>query len=286
VAATGAAISFVGSAGLTATSTYGLRQTMNSARSILQASPGEERALAWARSGTRLSGLLARLNLVGLAFSVFELAGTWLYNRYNLSERDKWLLSTPWSAESDRNENLALAQYEAALAALAEPVSITPAKEVENEDTSDVILNIHNWEPTALNPDLALARKEPYRLSLSAWQVQPARSGMYRRLPEVWLRCSAPIIESMEVLDTEGHLQLKFIVPQPVKTKYGENTRNLVVMVRLETLGADGDYRTHDHLLTLPPEPDFPISPMAETPREEPLWRPIRQPLTALDLYP
>ncbi|WP_288353639.1 toxin VasX [uncultured Marinobacter sp.] len=285
-AATGAALSSVGSAGLTVTSTQGLRQTINTVRAIRQVPAGQERALAWARSGTRLSSLFARLNLFGLAFSVFELAGTWLYNRYNLSERDKWLLSTPWGTEPERNKNLSLAEYEAALAALAEPVSITPANEAGNGDSSEVILNIHNWGPNALNHDLALAQKEPHRLSLSAWQVQPARSGMLNRLPETWIRSAAPIIESMQVLDSIDHLQLQFTVPQPVKTKYGKETRDLVVMVRLETLGPDGVYRTHDHLLTLPPKPEFPVSPVDGAPHDTPVWRPVRQPLTALDLYP
>ncbi|MDY6842069.1 MAG: hypothetical protein SV429_11350 [Pseudomonadota bacterium] len=229
---------------------------------------------------------LARLNLFGLAFSVLELAGTWLYNRYKLSERDKWLLSTPWSSEAERNKNLSLAEYEAALAAMADPVSITPANDARNGASSDVILNIHNWGPTTLNHDLSLVNKEPYRLSLSAWQVQPARSGMLNRLPETWVRCSAPIIETMEVLDSSDHLQLQFTVPQPSKTKHGEKTRDVMVMVRLETLGADGAYRTHDHLLALPLKPEFPITPVDESPHDTPLWRPIRQPLTALDLYP
>jgi len=57
-------------------------------------------------------------------------------------------------------------------------------------------------------------------------------------------------------------------------------------MVRLETLGPDGVYRTHDHFLTLPPEPEFPVSPVDGAPHDTLLWRPIRQPLTALDLYP
>jgi len=285
-AATGAALSFVGSAGLTATSSYGFARTFDAARAIRQVAVGEERSLAWARSGTRLSSLFARLNLFGLAFSVLELAGTWLYNHYNLSERDKWLLSTPWGTEPERNKNLSLAEYEAALAALADPVSVTPANEAGNGASSEVILNIHNWTPTALNHDLALVNKEPYRLSLSAWQVQPARSGMFNRLPEIWVRSAAPIIESMQVLDSSDHIKLQFTVPQPVKTKYGEKTRDVVVMVRLETLGADGAYRTHDHLLTLPPEPVFPITPVDGSPHDEPLWRSIRQPLTALDLYP
>ncbi|MFD2883552.1 hypothetical protein ACFS4T_15490 [Pseudomonas lini] len=32
-----------------------------------------------------------RFNLAGALFTVLELGGTWLYNRYNLSAHDKWL---------------------------------------------------------------------------------------------------------------------------------------------------------------------------------------------------
>ncbi|MGP4845004.1 toxin VasX, partial [Marinobacter sp. 1Y8] len=286
VAASGAALSFVGSAGLTATSTLGARQTFNSMAQVFRTARGDERTLAWATAGTRLSSLFGRLNLLGLAFTVFELAGTWIYNHFNLSERDKWLLSTPWSAEPDQNQDLSLEEYESALAVLSEPVSITPANGAEGGDSARVILNIHGWSPTALIHDLGIPSRQTHRLSLSAWRVQPPKSGMYVRAPETWVRCSADIIRSMAVLDNDNHLQLQFTVPQPIETDYGEDTRDVVLMVRLQTLEADETYRTSDYLLKLLQEPAFPLTPLDEKLKVEPLWRAIRQPLTSLDLYP
>jgi hypothetical protein len=286
VAASGAALGMVGSGGLTVTQGYGFTQTFRSAVQVVQATRGEERALAWATTGTRLSSLFARLNLFGLAFTVFELAGTWLYNHYNLSERDKWLLSTPWSADSDRNQNLPLAAYEERLAALGEAVSMTPVDGSKDGDNSNkVALNLSALPRTALVRNLGLRTPEPRRLSVSAWRVQPARAGMFKRAPETWERCSADIIASMTIPDDTDHLQLRFTVPEAEKTRYGLLTRDLVVMVRLETRQPDNTYRQRDYLLRLMPDGAFPVTPSDESPAGAPIWRPIHQPLTALDLY-
>jgi hypothetical protein len=53
------------------------------------------RKAAWAAAGTRLSTVFFRFNLAGALFTVLELSGSWLFNRYNLSAHDKWLKTTP-----------------------------------------------------------------------------------------------------------------------------------------------------------------------------------------------
>jgi hypothetical protein len=56
-----------------------------------------------------------RFNVVGILFTALELSGTWLYNRYNLSAHDRWLLSTPWSMDPDRRESLPLSEFQKTL---------------------------------------------------------------------------------------------------------------------------------------------------------------------------
>jgi len=283
-AGAGAAMAMSGSAGLTATSAYGFGRTYFSAIQIGSVT-GEARAQAWATAGTRLSGLFARLNLFGLAFTVLELAGTWIYNHYNLSERDKWLLSTPWTTDSTKNRKASLAKYEASLAKLSEPVSITPAVESAGAGQKSVILNIQGWPNNALVQRLALSSDQPYRLSLSAWQVQLADMSKFIPVGEVWERCTFDVVESMKVLDDASCLQLQFTVPAPIKTRLGRKADQLMLMFRLETRQSDDRYRKDDYFLKLPPDSAFPVTPIDETPNEEPIWRPIQQPMLALELY-
>lgn len=283
-AGAGAAIATAGSAGLTATSAYGFSRTVRSALQVKSA-VGEARAGAWATAGRGLSGLFARLNLFGLAFTVLELAGTWIYNHYNLSERDKWLLSTPWTTDSAKNRNASLKEYEASFAKLSEPINITPAEEIMEAGQKSVILNIQGWPHNALVQRLGLSAGQPYRLSLSAWQVQLADMNKFMPVEEIWERCTFDIVESLKVLDDESCLQLQFTVPAPIKPRLGRKANQLMLMVRLETRQPDGNYRTDDYLLKLSPDSTFPIVPVDETPNEKPVWRPIQQPLLALELY-
>lgn len=283
-AGAGAAIAMSGSAGLTATSAYGFGRTLESTIQIGSVT-GEARAQAWATAGTRLSGLFARLNLFGLAFTVLELAGAWIYNHYNLSERDKWLLSTPWTIDPAKNRKAPLKEYEAALARLSEPVSITPTEEAVEAAQKSVILNVQGWPHHALVQHLGVSAGQPYRLSLSAWQVQLADMSKFMPVAEIWERCTFDIVESLKVLDDESCLQLQFTIPEPIKTRLRRKADQLMLMVRLETRQPDNQYRTEDYLLKLPPDSAFPVTPVDETPNEKPIWRPIQQPMLALELH-
>jgi hypothetical protein len=58
------------------------------------------RTLAWATTGLKLINICVRANLIGLAITVLQLAGEWIYNKYNKSELDKFLLQSIWGQES------------------------------------------------------------------------------------------------------------------------------------------------------------------------------------------
>jgi hypothetical protein len=132
---------------------------------------------------------------------------------------------------------------------------------------------------------LALSADQPYRLSLSAWQVQLADMSKFIPVEDIWERCTFDVIASMKVLSDESCLQLQFTVPAPIKTRLGRKADQLMLMIRLETRQPDSQYRRDDYLLKLPPDSAFPVTPVDETPNEKPIWRPIQQSLLALELY-
>lgn len=108
----GAVLSMIGSGGLALSNTYGLYNTTKAGLNVLMAAKGAARKAAWVASGTRLATVFFRTNLFGGMFTLLELGGTWLYNRYNTSPHDEWLQSTPWSREFDKRRNLTLVEFQ------------------------------------------------------------------------------------------------------------------------------------------------------------------------------
>jgi len=108
-AQTGAVISMLGNSGFLASNTYGFAQTIQAFRHVLAAEAGTAaRTAAWAAAGVRLSTVFLRFNLAGILFTALELSGSWYYNRNNLSDHDRWLLSTPWGRGQDPDQCLSL----------------------------------------------------------------------------------------------------------------------------------------------------------------------------------
>jgi len=112
----GASLSMLGNSGFIASNAYGLGHTVQAFRHVLAAEAGSAaRTTAWALAGVRLSTVFLRFNVVGILFTALELSGSWLYNRFNLSAHDHWLLSTPWGMDPDRRESLALSEFQKTL---------------------------------------------------------------------------------------------------------------------------------------------------------------------------
>ena len=97
---------------------YGLSNTVHATFNVLTAPNSAARKAAWAAAGTRLSTVFFRFNLAGALFTVLELSGTWLFNRYNLSAHDKWLKTTPWSRDAEMRGDHSLDEYQSYLAFL------------------------------------------------------------------------------------------------------------------------------------------------------------------------
>lgn len=281
-AQTGAVMGMIGSGGLAITNTYGFGRTLSMALAVRRASKGIARAEAWAIAGRTLSSLFARLNVAGLVFTVFELGGTWLYNRHNLSERDRWLQTTPWSLESERVHDSSLEDYAEAFARLGDSVTLDEVP-AEDEGPSRFQLSCHHLPPDSLTE--SSEGKSPYRVLIAVWRIQPGERGMFSLHPETWVPCTGAIIASMEQPADIDHLQLTFRPPTHEKTRYGTLTSELCVMVKLETLQADGAYASSVYMLKATPDSRYPLVPIQEAPKAEINWRQLRQPLIVMDSF-
>jgi hypothetical protein len=281
-AQTGAVMGMIGSGGLAITNTYGFVRTLSMARAVRQASKGIARAEAWAIAGRTLSSLFARLNLAGLVFTVFEFSGTWLYNRHNLSERDRWLQTTPWSLEPERVHDSSLEAYTEAFARIGDSVILNEVP-AEDEEPSRLQLSCHRLPPDSLTEPSE--GNSPYRVSIAAWRIQPGERSMFSLHPETWVPCTGAIIASMEPLVEIDHLQLTFNPPVHEKTRYGTLTSELSLMVKLETLQADGAYTGFVYMLKVTPDSRYPLTPVQEAPKAEINWRQLRQPLIVMDSF-
>ncbi|WP_417545941.1 toxin VasX [Marinobacter sp.] len=279
-AQTGAVLGMIGSGGLAVTNFYGFVRTARSGLAVSRASKGVARAKAWATAGRTLSGLFARLNVAGLIFTVFELGGTWVYNRYNLSERDKWLQTTPWSRESEQIHKGSLEDYGEAFARIGDSVTLDEIPG-EDEEPSRLQLNCYGLPADSLLDSLV---GEPlHRVSVAAWRIQPGQRGMFFLHPETWVPCTGAILANLEQPDGVEHLQLNFRPPAHEKTKHGIRTRDLGLMLKLETLQPSGAYSGVVYMLKATPDNRYPLTPVQNTPKAEISWWQLRQPLLVMD---
>ncbi len=276
----GAALGMIGSGGLAVTNAFGLSRTGRSFFQVLSARGAESKAVAWATAGRTLSGLFARLSVAGLVFTVFELGGTWLYNRYNLSERDKWLQTTPWSQEPEQVHNGALEAYGKAFARIGDSVTIDEVSG-EDEELFGLRLTCHGLPADSLMEPLE--GKTPHRVSIAAWRIQLGQRGMFSLHPETWVPCTGAIISTLEQPNGAEHLQMVFRPPAHEKTRHGIRIRDLGLMIKLETLEADGAYTGSVYMLKVAPGSRYPLTPVQEAPKAEVTWWQLRQPLLVMD---
>ncbi|WP_150911585.1 toxin VasX [Marinobacter halotolerans] len=282
----GATLGMLGSGGLAMTNAYGFGRSVQMGLGVVRASDDVAKAAAWATAGTRLSSLFARLNIAGLVFTVFELGGTWLYNRYNLSERDQWLQTTPWSREPGQVHNGSLAEYEQAFARLGNSLCLEKVPAQEEDGKHQLVLNCHALTPEGLIEPLG--QPAPRRVWLSAWRIRPERSGWFRDTPETWVRCSHDILTNLDIREGSGHLQLAFLPPDHSKSGTDPETQDLALMVRLDTLHSKERYTQKVYMLKVTPDSDWPVTPVQEPPQDKEgriFWYQVRNPFMELDIF-
>ncbi|MDI5985282.1 hypothetical protein QLQ85_10800 [Halomonas sp. M4R5S39] len=251
-----AALAMVGDAGLMGAHGYGL---VSNARAGIAVARG---MITWATAGPHLASVFWRFNAIGLAFSVLQLGGTWLYNRHNISQHDQWLLDSPWGVEEG---NESLEHYLSELQRISQAAHIT-LEEIYTEswrpnwtrspDHYRVALHLPGLSPEALQPPLV--GQAPVRLALKAWQVQPIqiwqREGTVRA-PEHWLEATSELAEALVIgtNDKDGHVTLSGRAPAHRPTPHGYETEHWVVGVRLEHLDDEGDYQPSDAYIYIDP---------------------------------
>jgi hypothetical protein len=131
----------VASGGLAATNAYGFGHTAKAGYQVLMAAKGEARKTAWKVAGARLGSVFFRSSWAGGFFTILELAGTWLYNRYNTSGHDQWLQSTPWGLDVDKRKDLSLQEFQHYLTLQ----QFAPFVEVKRPDDEAVLAKHVGW---------------------------------------------------------------------------------------------------------------------------------------------
>lgn len=251
-----AAISIVGDAGLMGTHGYALWANFQIKRAVAR------QMLTWATAGSQMASIFWRFNAIGLAFSVLQLGGAWLYNRHNISQHDQWLLNSPWGTEGG---NESLEHYLNELRRISQAAHIT-LEEVYTEswrpnwtrspDHYQLALHLPGLVPEALQPPLV--GQAPVRLALKAWQVQPIqirqRDGTIRA-PEHWLEATTELAEALAIgTDTDnGHVVLSGRAPAHRHTPHGYRTEHWVIGVQLEHLDDTDSYQASDVYIYIDP---------------------------------
>jgi hypothetical protein len=197
----GATISLLGNSGFLASNSYGFAQTVQAFRHVLTTEANSAaRLTAWAAAGTRLSTVFFRFNMAGILFTALELSGTWFYNRSNLSRHDRWLLSTPWSQDSEKRRSLSLSDYQKNLRGhiQAPRVQIIPSSDDPNgPKPRRVLLHFPTLSASDLTQPIASHASDAL-LNIGGYRVKREQTG-WDRTPEQWNPLSELLIGSLKI---------------------------------------------------------------------------------------
>ena len=290
----GAMLSMIGSGGLVLTNAYGLGNTMRSGYQVMMAVKGAARDAAWAASGTRLSTVFFRSNLFGGLFTLLELAGTWLYNRYNTSAHDQWLQSTPWGREIEKRKIMDIEAFQHHLTALLQ-APFVQIKSIESESFWISLLpNTQEGEICVVLPGLNLP---DFQADLEGNVRNGLLIGAQRITTFIQSNFGVPekqrdvVTEQVQTRLTRvkspseqkgqgAPLLLKMVYPRNPERVLGKITEELLLVLELQSLGANkqlirqthrirfnplegGRFPSAEHPLSNPPIPLLPVDVMA-----------------------
>ncbi|VVM55663.1 hypothetical protein PS676_01004 [Pseudomonas fluorescens] len=277
-----AALATVGAAGMTTVNAYGLGHTVHTTFKVLTARGAAARTVAWAAAGTRLSTVFFRFNLAGALFTVLELSGTWLYNRYNLSAHDKWLKTTPWSLDTDHRGDHTLDEYQHYLGYL---LNAPYAQLGPNEHDSWLKNFLLKAKPSDIHlvlPRLKLSDFQPplsgqpaHRLGIGAHRLSvPLHSrGKSRERKDV---ISEEITDNLRIVQA-GPDRLVLCLQYPVDpdSEFTPASETLELAVCVQTLNAKGVWESRTEVIHLNPraEGHFPSLPRQSVTEHPPLLR-------------
>jgi hypothetical protein len=255
-----AALATAGAAGMTSVNAYGLGHTVHATFKVLTARGATARTAAWAAAGTRLSTVFFRFNLAGALFTVLELGGTWLYNRYNLSAHDKWLKTTPWSLDADERGDHTLDDYQGYLAYLLHAPYAQLGPNKHDSWLKDLLLKAKPKDIHLVLPGFQLNDFQPplsgqpaHRLGIGAHRLSvPLHSrGIPRERKDV---VSEEVANSLRIVQT-GPDRLVLCLQYPVDpdAEFTPASETLELAVCIQTLNAKGGWFSRVRVIHLNP---------------------------------
>ncbi|MDI3275831.1 toxin VasX [Pseudomonas sp. AL03] len=273
-----AALGTVGAAGMTAVNTYGLSHTVHATFKVLTARNAAARTAAWAAAGTRLSTVFFRVNLAGFLFTVLELGGTWLFNRYNISARDKWFKTTPRSLDTDERGNYTLDECQRYLGDLLHAPSAQLGLNKHDSLLKNLFLrakpsDIHLTLPGVKLSDFQppLSGKPSHRLGIGAHRLfRPLESrGTARERKDV---ISDEVTDSLQVVQADP-LIVCLQYPLNRNAPMAPVVETLELGVCVQMLNAKGEWISRTHVIHLNPrgEGHFPSLPPKSVTEHPPL---------------
>ncbi|MGP4958840.1 hypothetical protein [Pseudomonas helleri] len=210
-------IAMVASGGLAATNAYGFGHTAKAGYQVLMAAKGEARKTAWKVAGARLGSVFFRSSWAGGFFTILELAGTWLYNRYNTSGHDQWLQSTPWGRDVDKRRNLSLQEFQHYLTLQQQAPFVEIKRSDEEPFWQSMLTDAKPGEIYVVLPGLTLP---DYQDKLDGYASQGLRIGAQRIT--TFLRGDRGVpVEQREVVTEQVQAGLYRMVSKPEKEQSG-----------------------------------------------------------------
>lgn len=255
-----AALATLGAGGMVTANGYGLSHTIHATFQVVTAPNNAARTAAWAAAGTRLSTVFFRFNLAGALFTVLELSGTWLFNRYNISAQDKWLKLTPWSRDAEMRGDHSLEDYQSYLAFLIHAPYAQLGPNPYDSWLKNLLLkakpcDIHLVLPRLTLSDLLppLGGKPTHRLGIGAHRISiPLHSrGTPQERKDV---ISDEVVGSLRIVksSTEG-LVLCLQYPVDHSAEYTPAKETLELAVCVQTLNGKGEWASRTRVIHIEP---------------------------------
>ena len=265
-----AALATLGAGGMTTVNAYGLSHTLHATIKVLAAENAGARTAAWAAAGTRLSTVFFRFNLAGALFTVLELGGTWLFNRYNISAHDKWLKTTPWSLDADERGDHALDEYQSYLTFLLHAPYVQLGPNEHDSWLKNLLLKAKPKDIHLVLPGLTLNDFQP---PLNGQPIRRLGIGAHRK--SIPLHSRGTPRERKDVISDEVASSLRIVEAGPDRlvlclqyplnpdTEFTPASETLELTVCVQTLNTNGAWISRSRIIRLNPhgEGHFPVSP-------------------------
>ncbi|WP_315974726.1 toxin VasX [Pseudomonas sp. 7P_10.2_Bac1] len=213
----GAMLTMIASGGLALSNAYGGGNLAVAAYELLMATKGFARESALKLWGARLSSVFVRVSWVGGLFTLLELAGVWVYNRYNTSAHDQWLQSVPWSHDLEKRRNATLKEFHNTLTALLQAPFVEIKDSVDEPYLQSPLPNTKVGEIVLVFPGLDIST---FQVPLVGIKRRALMIGA-QRITTVTLSYKNPLVEHVENVTALLHTGLLRVVSEQEKKNEG-----------------------------------------------------------------